>query len=334
MKNKKWVYIMLLILIMIFNCIGCNKGDAKLKTSEESNKKLITVGVAQLGSESAWRLANTESIKNAGTEENGINLIFENAEGDQKKQIQILEDFIKQKVDVIVLAPCVEDGWDDILKKAKEAEIPVMLVDRTINVKDESLYECWIGSDFLLEGYYAGDWIKNYMDDLGQAGNTHNIAVLQGTIGATAEVGRTKGIHEMFEDENNYNIVYEKCGDFSFDGGKKCMNEIITSNLNVDILVSQNDDMSLGAIEAMEEAGLQPGKDITIISFDGVKAAFEAMVQGKINCTVECNPLSGDLIMESAKKIANGETVEKKVYVLEGIYPADTAKDYIESRKY
>lgn len=168
MRKKKWVGIFLIIFIIPMIITGCSRANTK-SDEQKNSKKTIVVGMAQLGSESAWCAANTESIKKAGDEDEEIKLIFENAEGSQEKQIEILKSFIKQQVDVIVFAPCVEDGWDEILKEAKNVKILVILVDRTINVKDESLYECWIGSDFLLEGYYGGDWIKQYMNSIGRS---------------------------------------------------------------------------------------------------------------------------------------------------------------------
>lgn len=336
MKKLTKTIVSLLLLTFAVTLAACGKDDSKQtqEDSSEENTSLITVGYAQCGSESAWRIANTESIQQYCSEENGIKLIFENAEGDIDKQIASVRSFIEQKVDIIGLAPVVADGWDDVLKEAKAAGIPVILVDRTVNTEDDSLYTCWIGSDFLLEGYKAADWIIEYMNSLGRGTDKLNVALLQGTLGAGAELGRTQGVEEMLNAKNNYQFVYKDTGDFTTDGGIDNMQKILDKKLKVDILISENDDMTMGAIQVMEENGLKPGKDITILTFDGVKAAFEAMVDGKINCTVECNPLSGKSFVETVQKVMNGDSVEKKVYVQEDIFPSDTAADYIDHRKY
>lgn len=336
MKKAKRIVSLLLIVVMVLLVTACTaKKDSKGREEEDTaSTRLIKVGYAQCGSESAWREANTASIQQYCTPENGIDLHFENAEGDIDKQREAVRSFIAEGVDVIGLAPLVEDGWEEVLTEAKEAGIPVILVDRTISSKDESLYTCWIGADFLLEGYKAADWLIDYMAEQGEQGRI-NVAVLEGTTGAGATIGRTEGVNEMLESESKYRIIFSETGDFSYDGGKETFTKCLREHRNnIDVLISQNDDMTLAAIDVMEENGIKPGKDIVIISFDGVHAAFEAMVEGKINCTVECNPLSGKAFVDTAKKIMNDETVEKKVYVQEDIYPADTAADYIDSRKY
>lgn len=333
-STKTIVYFLLLALVITLTACTKDENTQSKEDNPEDHASLITVGYAQCGSESAWRIANTESIQQYCSEENGIKLLFENAEGDIEKQIAAVRSFIEQKVDIIGLAPVVADGWDEVLGEAKAAGIPVILVDRTVNTEDDSLYTCWIGSDFLLEGYKAADWIIEHMNSLGRGTQNLNVALFQGTLGAGAELGRTQGVEEMLKAKNNYRFVYKDTGDFTTDGGIANMKKIINKKLKVDILISENDDMTMGALQVMEENGIKPGKDIIVLTFDGVKAAFEAMIAGKINCTVECNPLSGKAFVETVKKVMNGDSVEKKVYVQEDIFPADTAADYIDHRKY
>lgn len=186
----------------------------------------------------------------------------------------------------------------------------------------------------MLEGYKAADWLIDYMDSLKTKKNTYKVALFQGTIGASAESGRTQGIEEMLGAEGNYKFVYKDTGDFSFDGGVKNMEKVLKQKLDIDILISENDDMALGAIEVMEKNGIKPGKDIVIVSFDGIHDAFQAMIDGKINCDMECNPLTGKLLADAIKKVINGDPIAKKNYVQEEIFPADTAADYIDNRKY
>lgn len=335
-KTKKMISCFFLIMCA-FTLIACGKNDIDQTAKEDndtSDDSLITVGYAQSGTGAAWSLAYVESIQENCTEENGIKLIYECAEDDLDKQIEYIRSFIEQKVDIISFSPIVADGWDEVLQEAKAAGIPVILLDRTINTSDDSLYTCWVGSDFLLEGYKAADWIIEYMKTNAPNKDKINVALLQGTIGASAETGRTQGVEEMLNATGNYDFVYKASGDFKYDGGVENMEKILDQNLDIDILISENDDMTLGAIEVMEKNGIKPGKDIVIVSFDGIKASFEAMTEGKINCTMECNPLSGKPFVQAIKKVINGDPIEKKVYIQEELFPADTAADYIDRRKY
>ena len=233
-----------------------------------------------------------------------------------------------------MIAPVTEDGWDTVLEEAKDAGIPVIVVDRMINVKDDSLYTCWVGSDFEKEGRAAADWLVKYMEARGEGSDHHQIAILKGTIGSTAEIGRTKGFNEAIKKYQNYEIVSEQLGDFIQTKGKKAMEFCLQKNPDIDVVIAQNDNMAFGAIEAIEEIGKKPGKDIAIVSFDAVKAAFEAMIEGKLNVSIECNPLHGPRVAEIAKKIMSGESVDKLQYVEEGIYPSETAAKELPNRKY
>jgi len=321
---------------MLFAACGEKHSEyEEQETSQpEESEDVITVGFAQSGSGATWNAANIDSIKQNCSEENGIRLILENANDSLDNQIASIRSFIKQDVDVIGFSPLVSDGWDDVLREAKAAGIPVILVDRTLNTSDDTLYTCWVGSDFLLEGYKAADWIIEYMKTNYTGTEKIKVALFQGTIGASAEVGRTQGVEEMLGIAGNYEFVYKASGDFKYDGGVENMEKVLEQDLDIDILISENDDMTLGAIEVMERNGIRPGKDIVIVSFDGVRAAFDAMIEGKINCTMECNPLSGKPFVDAIRKVLNGDPVDKRVYVQEELFPADTAADYIENRKY
>ena len=256
------------------------------------------------------------------------------ANDDFDTQLEIVRSFIEQKVDLISFTPMVSEGWDDVLKEAKEAGIPVIVMDRMVETGDDSLYNCWIGSNFLLEGYKAADWLVDYMDSLNLGKDMYKAALFQGNLGASAETGRTQGVEEILGAEGNYKIVYKDTGNFSYDGGVENMKKVLKKKLDIDILLAENDDMALGAIEVMEKNGIKPGKDIIILSFDGIKAAFEAMIEGKINCVMECNPLTGKLLANAVQTVMNGDPISKRNYVQEEIFPADTAADYIENRKY
>lgn len=336
-KTLKKLSACFLLFICMAAMMACGKeGTEKTKDKgkDSGSTDLITVGYVQNGTGASWSDANVESIQTNCTEENGIKLLYENADSDFDTQVEMLRSFIEQKVDVLSFTPVVSEGWDDVLKEAKEAGIPVIIMDRMVDTEDETLYNCWIGSNFLLEGYKAADWLIEYMKTLKTGKKQYKVALFQGNIGASAETGRTQGIEEMLGNEGNYKIVYKKTGDFSHDGGVKNMEEVLKKKLDIDILIAENDDMALGAIEVMEKHGIKPGKDIVIVSFDGINAAFQAMIEGKINCDMECNPLTGKLLVNAIKTVVNGDPISKKNYVQEELFPADTAADYIDNRKY
>lgn len=301
----------------------------------------IVVGFSQIGAESEWRTANTNDVK-AAAERAGVELKFSDAQQKQENQIRAIRTFISQKVDVIGFVPIVETGWDNVLRQAKRAKIPVVVMDRDLKVSDDSLYTAKIGTDSAEEGRRAFKWIDEYVTKNNvkprNGGDTINIVVLEGTVGASAAVGRTKGFNEAFNASSNkgkYKILASQTGDFTRQKGQEVMESFLKTYRNdIDVLFAQNDDMALGAIQAIEAAGLKPAKDIIIVGADAVKGMFQAMIEGKANATVECNPLQGDLFFETCKKILKGESVPKSVYVDEGVYDASTAAEVFPTRKY
>lgn len=296
---------------------------------------LITVGFAQVGSESGWRLAQTDSMKKTFTEANGYKLDFVDCNNDQNTQISTIEKFVNDGVDYIVLDPIVETGYDDVLKKAKDAGIPVIVVDRNISAAKD-LYTCWVGSDFTNEGKVAGEWLKEYLAANNRADEDINIVTIQGSSGASATLGRTLGFTSVLTAQENWTALDKQSGDFTEDGGYAVMKAFLSKYKNIDVVVCQNDDEAFGAITAIKEQGLTcgPNGDIIIISFDATKKGFERMIAGEINVDIECNPLEGPLVAELIQKLEKGEEVEKIQYVEEGIFPADTAADVIGSRVY
>lgn len=301
----------------------------------------IVIGFSQIGAESEWRTANTNDVK-AAAERAGVELKFSDAQQKQENQIRAIRTFISQKVDVIGFVPIVETGWDNVLREAKRAKIPVVVMDRDLKVSDDSLYVAKIGTDQVEEGRKAFRWIDDYVTKNNvkprNGGKTINIVVLEGTVGASAAVGRTKGFNEALAASSNkdhYKILASQTGDFTRQKGQEVMESFLKTYRNdIDVLFAQNDDMALGAIQAIEAAGLKPAKDIIIVGADAVKGMFQAMIEGKANATVECNPLQGDLFFETCKKILNGESVPKSVYVEEGVYDASTAAEVFPTRKY
>lgn len=336
---KKRLFSILLVVAMLATVvIGCTKKDDSAGTdtaegteaSSDAGEGLITVGYAQVGAESDWRTANTQSFKDTFTEDNGYKLIFDDAQQKQENQIKAIRSFIQQGVDYIVVAPVVETGWETVLEEAKAEGIPVILSDRQMDVSDDSLYECWVGGNFIAEGENAGEWLENYLKEQGKDSEEINIVTLQGTIGASAQVGRTEGFGNVLAKNDNWNMLEMQTGEFTQAKGQEVMESFLKKYPDIDVVVAENDNMAFGAIDAIKNAGKTcgPDGDITIISFDAVKAAFEAMIAGDLNVAQECNPLHGPRVAEIIDKIEAGETVEKIQYVDEEIF--DTSMDLEE----
>ena len=289
---------------------------------------IITVGFAQTGSESGWRAANTESMKTAFSEENGFELIFNAADNKIEAQIAAVRSFINQGVDAIVIAPIVEDGWDDVLTEAKEAGIPVILEDRTVSASDD-LYAAWVGLDFKQEGVMAGEWAAENF-----GGEETNLVVLEGTTGSAPANDRAEGFNEAIAG-TQIKLLDSQTGNFTRADGKTVMEGFLQKyGDTIDLVYAHNDDMALGAIDAIEAAGLKPGEDIKIISIDAVKDGMLALIDGKINFIVECNPLLGELAAGLVKDVLAGKEVEKTVYVEDQSFTPEQAAEVIDSRLY
>lgn len=314
---------------------------AAIALSSSVQAKQITIGFSQIGAESEWRTANTNDVKRAA-KENGIELKFSDAQQKQENRIKAIRTFIAQKVDLIGFVPIVATGWDNILREAKRAKIPVLIMDRDLTVSDPSLYVAKIGTDMYTEGRKVFDWLDEYVTKNNikprNGGDKINIVILEGTVGASATTGRGNGFNDAMNDSDNkdkYKILASQTGDFTRQKGQEVMESFLKSNRNdIDVLFAMNDDMALGAIQAIEAAGLKPSKDIIIVSVDGVKGIFQAMMDGKANATVECNPLQGDLFFKTAQKILKGESVPKSVFVEEGVYTSDNAAEVFPTRQY
>ena len=294
-------------------------------------QKKIVLGFSQIGAESEWRTANSESIKSAAKEA-GIELKFSDAQQKQENQIKAIRSFIAQKVDVIAFSPVVESGWGTVLREAKAAKIPVILSDRAVDEKDTSLWVSFMGSDFVEEGRKAGRWLVDKMK--GQAGPV-NIVELQGTVGSAPAIDRKKGFEEIIKADPKFKIIRSQTGDFTRAKGKEVMEAFLKAEgKKINVLYAHNDDMAIGAIQAIEEAGMKPAKDITIISIDAVKGAFEAMIAGKLNVSVECSPLLGPQLMTAVKDLVAGKTIPKRIVTEEGIFPMEVAAKEFPKRKY
>ena len=304
----------MLTAVMAFSLTACGGGDASTNDTakEEGSSDVITVGFSQVGAESDWRTANSESMKSTFTKDNGYELIFDDAQQKQENQISAIRNFIQQDVDYIVLAPVTETGWDAVLGEAKQAGIPVIIVDRMVDVKDDSLYTAWVGSNFELEGKKAAAYLDAYM----KAKNMKDMKLvnIQGTIGASAQIGRTKGLDDAVA-ANGWNLLDKTTGEFTQAKGQEVMQSFLKKYNNE----------AFGAIDAIKAAGYEVGadKDMMVFSFDSTKEGLKKVQSGEITLNTECNPLHGPRVEAIIKQLENKETPEKKAYVDEEMFAHD-----------
>ncbi|MCR4999831.1 MAG: ABC transporter substrate-binding protein [Lachnospiraceae bacterium] len=327
MKKYKMMTCLLLSVLVLSGCESSSSVTENTTETEEVATDNILVGFSQLGAESDWRSANTQSMKDAFSEENGYGLIFNDGQQKQTNQITAIRTFIQQDVDYIVLAPVTESGWDSVLEEAKDANIPVILVDRLVDVSDKSLYQCWVGSDFELEGIKVCQWLHEYTVANEISDEDLHIVDLQGTIGSTAQLGRSRGLNEVAM-EYGWDVVALRDADFTQEKGREVMASLLREYDNINVVYCENDNEAIGAIKAIEAAGLVAGKDIAngeimVLSFDGInEEALQYAREGKIACIGECNPMHGPRVAAMIEMLNRGEEPEKFNYVDEGIFSA------------
>lgn len=335
---KKRLLAVLMSMVMVMGLVGCGSdsgsGDDATSKNNESNSSAdnaggdnngkITIGFSQVGAESDWRTANTASMKETFSDANGYNLIFDDAQQKQENQLTAIRNFIQQEVDYIVLAPTTESGWDQVLQEAKDAEIPVIIVDREVKVSDESLYTAWVGSNFELEGKKAAAWLKAYGEATKK--DSYKIVDIQGTIGASAQIGRTNGLNAAIE-ENKWELLEAQTGEFTQAKGQEVMESMLKKYDDIEVVYCENDNEAFGAIDAIEAAGKKvgPDGDMLIMSFDTTRAGLTKVLEGKIIVNTECNPLHGPRVKEIIDALEAGQTPEKKQYVDEEIFAGTDA---------
>jgi len=326
---KRWSAVLVGGVLVAASLTACGGGGGD-KGGSAANDGKITMGFSQVGAESGWRTANTKSIQDAAAAA-GVDLKFSDAQQKQENQIKAIRSFIAQKVDIIAFSPVVESGWDTVLKEAKDAKIPVILTDRAVDSTDTTLYKTFLGSDFVQEGKKAGDWlVKEYEGKSGPV----NIVQLEGTTGSAPANDRKSGFADVIKADPKFKIIASQTGEFTRAKGKEVMDAFLKANPKIDVLYAHNDDMGLGAIEAIEAAGKKPGVDIKIITVDAVKDGMTALSNGKINYIVECSPLLGPQLMDLAKKVLNNETVPTRVITVETTFTQEQAKAVLPDRKY
>ncbi len=327
--KRKAAALLMLLLYTVFVFAGCSKPE------EPKKDDLIVIGMSQVGAESDWRQADTASMKSVFTEANGYRLLFEDARQDQENQFVAIRRFIQQKVDYIVVMPITEDGWDAVLKEAKDAGIPVILVDRMVNVKDDNLITAHVGSDFYAEGKKATDWMKKKYASAEEL----NIVHIQGTKGSTAQIGRTSALDDALKANNTWKLQARMDGDFTEAKTYEVMKEYLSNRETlpkIDVVYCENDNSAYGAIKALESFGYTCGRNgVSIISFDATYNALVYCQKGKIALTVECNPLLGPLVESVIRTIEEGKVPEKNRYVEESAFtPEDITEELLSSRKY
>ncbi|WP_186438291.1 substrate-binding domain-containing protein [Cohnella terricola] len=306
--------------------------DGKAAPPDRNGKETLKLGFAQVGSESGWRIAHTNSVIGAAKDA-GIELLFRNADQSQERQFESIREFIRQRVDVIAFSPKTETGWEEVLSEAKDAGIPVILSDREVKVKDDSLWTAYIGSDFREEGRRAARWLTEQADR--EPDRVYRIVELQGTPDSAPALGRKKGFEELIRDDDRFAYAASLEGDFTKRSGKELMAEALEKfGKSIDVVYAHNDDMALGAIEAIEAYGLKPGKDILLISVDATKSAMDALSIGKLNLVVECNPLLGPQLMKAVKDVSQGKDLPMKIITSEGVFTQELVKQVKRNREY
>ncbi len=330
---KKTLLAALAVLSVVFNS-ACGAGQNS--PVDPGGEDLIVVGMSQVGAESDWRVANSESMKAVFSEENGYRLLFEDARQKQENQITAIRKFIQQQVDYIVLMPISESGWDSVLQEAKEAGIPVILVDRTVDVGDETLYTAHIGSDFLREGRSAVAWIEGAFPE---KDTPVHIVHIQGTPDSTAQLGRTAALEEAVRTHENWELLAQLDGDFTQAKTYEALTDYLSSlpgKEDIDVIYCENDNIAFGALQALEEQGYPCGRGgVNVITFDATRGALAECLNGRISLAVECNPLLGPLAEEVIQTMEAGRIPEKRHYVEEQVFtPEDLTEALIESREY
>ena len=322
---KRLICLILALLLMA----GCGKQEPEQPEEED----LIVVGISQVGAESDWRVANSESMKSVFTESRGYRLLFEDARQIQENQILAVRRFIQQRVDYIVLMPLSETGWDSVLQEARDAGIPVILVDRMVDVEDDSLYAAHVGSDFYAQGRKAVTWMER-----SYRVSRVNIVHIQGTPGSTAQLGRTGALEEGLSAHDNWNLLARLDGDFTQAKTYEVMSRFLDElppEQGIDVVYCENDNEAFGAIEALEKRGYHCGRDVNVICFDATRNALKLCMEGKIALAVECNPLLGPLVDDTIQSIEKGFTPQKHHYIEEQQFTSrNLTQEIIDGREY
>ncbi|OHD74096.1 MAG: LacI family transcriptional regulator [Spirochaetes bacterium RBG_16_67_19] len=323
---KKWGKIFALVAAVLL----------VLSVAAFAQPKHWVVGFSQIGSEREWRTADTISVQNAFLEDPTFTLIYSDAQQRQENQIKAIRSFIARRVNAILFTALVETGYGPVLQEAKRAGIPVVMIDRDVAKEDRGLRLTIMGSDFIKEGEKAGEWLADYLKKKGldDGKKAINIVELQGTTGSAPAIERKTGFANVLKSHANWKITRSQTGNFTSSEGKQVMEAFLKADKNIDVLYAHNDQMALGAIQAIKEAGLKPGKDIIIVGVDAVKGAFEAMVAGEMNASIECSPLLGPQAVLAMRDLRDGKKLPARIYTIEGIFDETNAAEALPTRQY
>lgn len=326
MKKGLFLFMVLLIAASLF---ASGQSDSPTDGTEK-----WVVGFSQIGSESEWRTADTISVQNAFNEDQSFVLIYSDAQQKQENQIKALRTFIARKVDAILFTALVETGYGPVLQEAKNAGIPVVMIDRDVQESDRHLRLSIMGSDFVKEGEKAAIWLADYLKAEGLDGGSINIVELQGTTGSAPAIDRKTGFANILKEHSNWKITRSQTGNFTTSEGKAVMEAFLKADSSIDVLYAHNDGMALGAIQAIKEAGLKPGEDIIVIGVDAVKGAFEAMVAGEMNASIECSPLLGPQAVLAIRDLRDGKVLPARIWTIEGVFDQTNAAEALPTRQY
>jgi simple sugar transport system substrate-binding protein len=321
----KIVKMSLMILAMLALAVGAYAAPKK-----------IVVGFSQIGSESEWRNADTISVQNTFNDDPDVILIYSDAQQKQENQIKAIRSFIARKVDVILFTALVETGYGPVLQEAQKAKIPVIMIDRDVAKEDRQYRLTIMGSDFVKEGEKAGNWLADYLKKTSMDDGTKaiNIVQIEGTTGSAPAIDRGTGFANILAKHSNWKITRSQTGDFTVDGGKAVMEAFLKADKTIQVVFAHNDGMALGAEQAIKEAGLKPGKDIIVIGVDGVKGAFQAMVAGEQNASIECNPLLGPQALQAVKDLMSGKKLPPRIWTIESVFDQTNAAAALPTRQY
>ncbi len=310
-RKRLTALVPVLLALMLAGCTAARE--------PEPAPRSVVVGFSQLGAESSWRIANTASMVSAA-DSYGFAMLMENANQKQELQIKSIRSFIASRVDVIVFSPIVETGWDNVLREARQAGIPVILMDRMIETSDDTLYTAYVGADFYAEGRRAGEYLKRRAD---ARGAEHlNIVEISGTIDSTPMRDRQRGFMEVIRDDPRFTVIDSISGDFLRSKGEECMSVLLEryGAGGIDVVYSHNDSMTLGALDVMDRMGISPGRDILVITVDGEAEAVEELKKGRINCIVQCTPALGGSVMSLVQGLVGGRSIPKVSHPVEAVF--------------
>jgi len=324
MRNWRKVLVLAVVALMV------------LSVGAFAAPKTWVVGFTQIGSESEWRTADTRSVQDAITQDPTLVMVYSEAQQKQENQIRALRSFIARKVDVILFTALVETGYGPVLQEAQKAHIPVIMIDRDVAKEDQKYRLTIMGSDFIKEGEKVGHWLEKYLKDKGiDDGSTPiDFAELQGTTGSAPAIDRATGFRNVQKLHANWMIKHSQTGNFTDSEGKQVMEAFLKEDPKIQVLFAHNDQMALGAIQAIKEAGLKPGQDIVIVSIDAVKGIFQAIVAGEANATIECNPLLGPQAVQAIHDLRDGKKLPGRIWTIESQFDETNAAAALPDRQY